>query len=101
MTVSNHSDSKNNTLTIQVSGRFDFYVTQAFRDTYRNSTLPGGNYIVDLSRTDYMDSAALGMLLLLREHAMQHEAKVHIKGTSESLRRILSIARFEQLFDIR
>jgi len=101
MSINHRSDNKNNSLIIQVSGRFDFYVIQAFRDTYRNINLPGGDYIVDLSRADYMDSAALGMLLLLREHAIEQSARVCIKNSSESLRRILSIARFEQTFDIR
>lgn len=55
---------------------------------------------MDLGQARYMDSAALGMLLLLREHATAQDAAVAIHGANADLKRILTIARFEQLFEI-
>lgn len=98
MSIQHHIDTRGNELTIRVSGRFDFQATCAFRDAYREQVLPSGRYVVDLSQTRYMDSAALGMLLLLREHATSQAATVCIRGVNEDLKRILNIARFEQLF---
>ncbi len=86
---------------INISGRFDYKLSQEFRDTYRH--IPGQEgvaYYVDLSDTDYMDSSALGMLLLLREHAKCRGGAVFIERPSEQVGSILKVANFEQLFTI-
>lgn len=86
---------------INIKGRFDYRVSQQFRDTYRHlSGQDGVAYHVDLSDTDYMDSSALGMLLLLREHAKCRGGSVHISKPSEQVDKILKVANFEQLFMI-
>ena len=38
--------------------------------------------VVDFSKTDYLDSSALGMLLLLREHAGGESSDITISNTS-------------------
>ncbi len=86
---------------ININGRFDYKLSQEFRDTYRQ--MPGQEgvaYYVDLSNTDYMDSSALGMLLLLREHAKCRGGTVFIERPSEQVNSILKVANFEQLFTI-
>jgi anti-anti-sigma factor len=57
-------------------------------------------YVIDLQHTDYMDSSALGMLLVLREHAGSGSASVAITRCKPEVRKILQIANFERLFDI-
>ena len=86
---------------INISGRFDYKLSQEFRDTYRQ--IPGQEgiaYYVNLSEADYMDSSALGMLLLLREHAKCRGGTVYIEKPSEQINNILKVANFEQLFTI-
>lgn len=86
---------------INISGRFDYETSQAFRDAYRH--LPdreGVKYRIDLSDASYMDSSALGMLLLLREHAKSHGGAVIIERPGEQIDKILKVANFEQLFTI-
>lgn len=100
MSIQYHIDTSRNELTIRVFDRFDFHATRVFREAYRDQVLPSGRYIVDLGQTRYMDSAALGMLLLLREHATSQAATVTIRGANEDLKRVLTIARFEQLFEL-
>lgn len=84
---------------IRIRGRFDFSQHRAFRDAYRGQPT-GLRYSVDLSGTEYLDSSALGMLLLLREHAGGDTAKVRLTGASAEVLRLLAIARFEQLFEL-
>jgi anti-anti-sigma factor len=84
---------------IRINGRFDFSLHRAFRDAYRDQA-PSLSYVVDLSGTEYLDSSALGMLLLLREHAGGDNAKVRLAGASPDVRRLLDIARFAQLFEL-
>ena len=52
--------------------------------------------MVDLSRTSYLDSSALGMLLLLRERC----ADVRVENASDDVRKVLEIANFQRLFEL-
>ena len=85
-------------LTIHVEGRFDFNCHQQFRRAYEGAAAPVTEYVVDLRGTEYIDSAALGMLLVLRESA--GSATVRITNTRPAVRKILQIANFNTLFAI-
>lgn len=86
---------------ISISGSFDYKMSQEFRDSYRQAPVHDDViYHVDLSNATYMDSSALGMLLLLREHAKCHGGSVIINHPSKQIDNILKIANFEQLFTI-
>ncbi len=100
MSIEQHSSRDSNEVRISVSGRFDFEEHQAFRAAYRHTPGPGTRYVVDLSRAEYMDSSALGMLLLLREHAGGDLADVRVTGAPEGVRKVLDIANFGRLFTI-
>lgn len=99
MSVTHNVGDGGNEITINVSGKFDFNVHQDFRNAYRNEK-PEASYIIKMDGTDYIDSSALGMLLLLREHAGNDKANITISGCKDEIRKILSIANFERLFNI-
>ncbi|WP_018139555.1 MULTISPECIES: STAS domain-containing protein [unclassified Thioalkalivibrio] len=101
MSIESHSSADGKEVRIRVRGRFDFESHQEFRAAYRNTPGTGIRYVVDLSQTEYMDSSALGMLLLLREHAGGEFAEVTIAGPSEGVRKVLDIANFGRLFTIQ
>ncbi len=88
-----------NILCIRVSGRFDFSVHREFREAYRECD-PAMTYRVDLRDAQYMDSSALGMLLLLHEHAGGQAGRITLEVGSEDIRKVLSIAKFDRLFHI-
>jgi len=100
MPISAHRSDNGQTLVISVEGRFDFSSHQAFRDAYEQADGGVERYIIDLSETTYLDSSALGMLLLLRDHAGGDAARISIENCNSDVRRILSISNFEQLFSI-
>lgn len=54
---------------------------------------------VDLSEADYIDSSALGMLLVLREKVGE-AANILLIAPTPDVARILSIANFDKLFSI-
>lgn len=98
--ISSNISNDGNKGTITISGRFDFSVHKEFRDAYRSTRGAGMRFEVDLCRVDYMDSSALGMLLLLREHAGGDKADVVLRKPSSTIERILRIANFGKLFEI-
>ncbi len=94
------SELANDELTIHVEGRFDFSLHQSFRQSYEQVEAVPRAYTVDLGKATYMDSSALGMLLLLREHGGGDNANVRLVNCSPEVRKILTISNFEQLFEI-
>jgi len=89
-----------NELTVQIEGRFDFSAHQEFRDAYEKAGDGVSQYTIDMSNATYLDSSALGMLLLLRDHAGGDSANVRITKCNPDVRKILTISNFEQLFTI-
>ena len=69
MTIQAITLTDNKGLKISISERFDFSLHQQFRDSYLHCNDNGAEFILDLSNTTYMDSSALGMILLLKDHA--------------------------------
>ena len=91
----------NGVVNISVNGSFDFNLYQDFRNAYKRVENPTTTaYVIDMSGADYMDSSALGMLLLLRERAGGDKASVSITGCNTEIKKIFSISNFERLFDI-
>jgi HptB-dependent secretion and biofilm anti anti-sigma factor len=91
------------TAIISMSGRFDFNVHRAFREAY-DPLLPQkdiSSLEIDLGGVEYLDSSALGMLLLLRERAATEGKEVVLCKPGDTVRKILDIANFAKLFTIR
>jgi anti-anti-sigma factor len=84
---------------LKINGRFDFSCPSAFREAYSGAP-SGTEFIVDMGEASYMDSAALGMLLLLREHVQQQGGRVAITNCRGQTYDVLQIANFHKLFRI-
>ncbi|MBA1192541.1 STAS domain-containing protein [Pseudomonas entomophila] len=87
-------------LTIKVRGRFDFGLHQAFRSAYEDPPVAPEQVVIDLAETTYLDSSALGMLLLLREYQGDDQARVSVVNANTDVRTILAISNFSKLFEI-
>jgi HptB-dependent secretion and biofilm anti anti-sigma factor len=87
-------------VTISIQGRFDFSSHQEFRNAYEKLATTPSHFTVDLQSTSYLDSSALGMLLLLRDHAGGEHSHIEIVNCSSDVKKILFISNFEQLFTI-
>lgn len=100
MAVKKTSGENAKDVIITIDDRFDFSLHQVFRDAYVDSNTPGTTFTLDLSNTAYMDSSALGMILLLKDHAEKVSGSVVIRKPSESVAKILEIAQFHRLMTI-
>jgi anti-anti-sigma factor len=99
MSVTSELSPDGQQLTIFVSGRFDFASHQDFRGAYE-ALGSDKRYVVDLRGTHYLDSSALGMLLLLRDHAGGERATVRLVNCTADVITILTISNFSKLFQI-
>lgn len=100
MTVEKFITSDGSQLSIRIDGKFDFSLHQNFREAYVN--FQGRNVVInlDLSKTTYMDSSALGMILLLKDHADKSANQIVIQKPNETVNKILEIAQFHRLLTI-
>lgn len=87
-------------LTISIVGRFSFGAHQEFRNAYERVEGAPRRYVVDLGEATYLDSSALGMLLLMRDHAGGDQARISLRNCTPDVRKVLAISNFEQLFRI-
>ena len=100
MTINKVIGENKRDITLSIQERFDFSLHQMFRDSYASADENGTVFKLDLSRTTYMDSSALGMILLLKDHAEKLSGQVVISKPNESVAKILEIAQFHRLMTI-
>lgn len=87
---------------LTLNGRFDFSIHRDFRSNYESilGTAGVSEIDVNLNGVDYIDSSALGMLLLLREKAMEKNIQMQLLNPKDSVRQVLEVANFGRLFKI-
>jgi anti-anti-sigma factor len=87
---------------LRLSGRFEFSAHREFREAADRILLQDGidEVVVDLMDVDYVDSSALGMLLMLRERANGAKLGLVLAKPRGMVRQALDIAHFEKLFTI-
>ncbi|HNQ04936.1 MAG TPA: STAS domain-containing protein [Thiobacillaceae bacterium] len=88
---------------LRLSGRFDFHCHGDFRRAYEEAleTSPASLLVLDFTEVDYLDSSALGMLLLLREKADASEKQIVLSGLQGMVKQILDVANFGKLFIVQ
>lgn len=88
-------DAQRDTITITLDGRFDLRTVTEFKHVF---TMSPRLWIIDLTRVDYVDSSALGVLLLLRERVDNDPQRVHLRGLRGQPKAVLMMAKFDRLF---
>ena len=84
---------------IKVTGRFELSNHLDFVKAYES--ISGNTAVLDLQGAIYLDSAALGMMLAMREHLGGEKAMIEIINCSSQVLDILKIAHFSKLFSVR
>jgi anti-anti-sigma factor len=87
---------------VKLTGRFDFSAHRDFRESC-NTCLDAGQIReieVNLGEVNYLDSSALGMLLMLKERADATGKRVLLSDCRSTVRQVLDIANFGQIFSI-
>lgn len=87
---------------IHLSGRFDFNSHREFRDAVDAALDDGTKQTVevDLAGVEYLDSSALGMLLMLRDKARGLGRGVALANCRGAVKQVIEIANFSKLFAV-
>lgn len=97
MPITIDAKAERDVVLITIEGRFDFMCHADFRKAYASAPT-GAKFAVDLATATYMDSAALGMLLLLRDKVGGDPNRVEIRNAQGQPKEVLGVANFAQLF---
>ena len=88
---------------ITMSGRFDFEVHRDFKNAYMPLLdKPAVREIeIEMSKVNYLDSAALGMLMLLHDRAKEAKKMVALLNASSEALQVMEVANFSKIFSIK
>ncbi|MEW5789256.1 MAG: STAS domain-containing protein [Pseudomonadota bacterium] len=97
------SEATGSRAVLSLNGRFDFHSHRDFRGAYEQILDAQGvrEIEINFSGVDYLDSSALGMLLLLREKAEGMGKSVQLSGLQGTVKQVLEIANFGKLFAVK
>jgi HptB-dependent secretion and biofilm anti anti-sigma factor len=86
---------------IVLQGRFDFNAHREFREAIDQTMKDAARQIeVDLGGVEYLDSSALGMLLMLRDKAKGAGKEVMLTNARGPVKQVIDIANFGKLFTL-
>ncbi|MDB2414325.1 STAS domain-containing protein [Rickettsiales bacterium] len=93
-----------NIFIVNLSGRFTVLDNNKFRDIIKYISQKDLDKNIesisfDFSDVEYIDSAALGILLLLKENADKKSIKVSLTGASGQVKKMFHISRFHDIFE--
>lgn len=97
-----HTSMSQNTATISLQGYFHFESHREFSAAYKKplSSSNISHIVVNLSGIEYLDSSALGMLLLLQHNAKEEKKTLVLSSPSPFTQRIFDVVGFDKLFTI-
>lgn len=87
---------------VRLTGRFEFSMHREFREAV-DTVLQDkdvDSVVIELAGVEYLDSSALGMLLMLRDRANTARKTLTLANPRGMVKQALEIARFDKLFSI-
>lgn len=89
------------TETLRLPSRFDYGHHRQFTDLYLAS-LENANVksvVLDFSNVEYLDSAALGMMVLMQKRFKEKNKMTKITGATGATEEILKMANMNKIFE--
>ncbi|MEJ0049060.1 MAG: STAS domain-containing protein [Rhodospirillales bacterium] len=86
---------------VSLAGAFTFKDHHSFRSLLDVlKIVPGRRLVLDLSRVEFLDSAALGMLLIAEDEAKIVGCTLILRKAPPSIARLIQLAAMDTLFTI-
>ena len=94
---------ENEASTLTLRGRFDFSAHREFRASYQGAIDDPAitEVVLNFAQVEYVDSSALGMLLLLKEKATAANKTVILAECGGFVMDVFQVVNFQQLFTFR
>lgn len=83
-------------LDLETRGGFRRAASQSLEELPQGS----GRLVIDLTATRAVDSAGLGVLMLIQRHAAGRRQTVCLRGANEELRLLLVLTSLDDLFEL-
>lgn len=95
--------TSNNQTRLRLCGRFDFSSHRDFKQACDKplSEPSVDELVLDMAALEYLDSSALGMLLLLRDRGSAASKRIVIENCAGAVGEVMRIANFKKLFVMR
>lgn len=91
--------ASDHTISIKLNGKFTFADAQKFKDILDlldRQELK--NIELDFSNITFIDSACMGMLLLLRDECQYRDIYLNIHSPKGQVKKIFALSKFDQIF---
>lgn len=85
---------------VTVAGDVDVDTGETLRVALRHAAEMGGHVLVDLGRTDLLDSTALGLLVRAHRGATERGALLCIATASPLIRQVLRVTRLDEVLPV-
>jgi anti-anti-sigma factor len=87
--------------TLRLPSRFDYSYHRQFGEMYTPliESSDCKEIILDFTQVEYLDSSALGMMVLLQKKFSTGGRKVRVKGARGATEEILKMANMQKIFD--
>ncbi|MDA0781028.1 MAG: STAS domain-containing protein [Rickettsiales bacterium] len=90
------------TCDIKMQGKFTFADHGNFKDVIGVFNDSGLKQIeINLDQVEFVDSAALGLFLLVRDEAKKTNKTIVLKSPQGQVKKMFEISRFYELFDVK
>lgn len=84
-----------------LTGRLEFTDHDRLRDIVALLEEPGSNrFVLDVSGLEFIDSAGLGMLLILQEEAEVRNIRLVVRGPRNDVKRSMDLAKINEIVTI-
>lgn len=96
-----HRELHHHTCEFTLSGPFTFSDHPGFRtvlDCFRHDDIK--RVVLHLGRVEFVDSAALGMLLLANDEAQKHGKSLLLRGAQGQVQKMFALAHFGELMTL-
>ncbi len=98
MSIDSELSTDKKSLTITIDGDFDSSIAEEFKQAYEAHDEPLELFILNMHTIHYMDSTALGLLLVMREYAENNGIDIHIVNMNDVVLEIFRVLNFHKLF---
>ncbi len=92
---------ENKVFTVTIKGAFNAHLVQHFRKVFLEVEAPDTTFIIDLADAEFIDSAALGLMIHMKKKFKGTPLQtIKVINSNERVLKVFQIMRFHDMFEI-